>query len=113
MYNLFLDDLRFPEDVTWVLLPKDTQWVIVRSYSEFQEKLMKDGIPQCISFDFDLGDFSENPKTGLDCVSLLLHTCLQQQLPLPHIFIHSMQSSGRIEMVQCIESFRQKHKNIL
>ena len=48
-YRLFLDDERFPRQVTWVLLPTnfDPDWVIVRTYDQFVEHITKNGLPEC------------------------------------------------------------------
>ena len=54
-YYLFLDDERYPKQVTWVNLPL-VDWVIVRNYNEFVKKIEEDGMPVFISFDHDLAD---------------------------------------------------------
>lgn len=46
MIKLFLDDVRNPPDDTWV---------VVRSYDEFVNYIEKEGVPDFISFDHDLG----------------------------------------------------------
>ena len=42
-YNIFLDDYRNPENVTWVKLP-EVSWIIVRSYNAFVDIITKKGI---------------------------------------------------------------------
>lgn len=59
MKQLYLDDIRIPED------PEN--WDIVRSYEEFVEYIFANGIPDFISFDHDLG----TEKTGYDCAKFL------------------------------------------
>ena len=54
-YNLFLDDIRDPEVVTWVSLPK-VEWTVVRSFKEFTDVLKKKGIPNYVAYDHDLCD---------------------------------------------------------
>lgn len=58
MKYLFLDDIRMPVDVTWILIggvgPK-ANWNIVRSYEEAVEWVKVNGFPDVISFDHDLG----------------------------------------------------------
>lgn len=49
MYNLFLDDIRMPEDVSWVKLPKNIEWVIVRNYKEFRKTILNKGIPEFVA----------------------------------------------------------------
>ena len=53
-YFLFLDDERFPQDVTWVKLPQHN-WTIVRNYNDFVRTIESKGIPKEIAFDHDLG----------------------------------------------------------
>lgn len=46
-YALFLDDERFPKNVTWIDYPiSDGNWTIVRNYKEFVDIIMKKGIPK-------------------------------------------------------------------
>ena len=66
-YNLFLDDERNPEDVTWKALPK-TSWVVVRSFKEFHKTLKEKGPPELVSFDHDIGEF----RTGATCAQALI-----------------------------------------
>ena len=86
-YNLFLDDVREPDKVTWVNLPP-VEWTIVRNYNQFVSTIERFGLPNFISFDHDLAEehyhpamYSENvsdynklytnchfkEKTGYDC----------------------------------------------
>jgi len=53
--KLFLDDIRNPENVTWIKLPSG-HWEIVRNYTEFCDHITKNGMPTFISFDHDLAD---------------------------------------------------------
>ncbi len=50
MYSLYLDDERTPKT--------NRDWVIVRSYGEAVEYVKKNGIPNYISFDHDLGEIN-------------------------------------------------------
>lgn len=63
-YNLFLDDFRMPSDAfNYKPNPmyNNESWVIVRNYDQFIECITKNGIPEIISFDHDLGlDECEN-----------------------------------------------------
>ncbi len=59
MKYLFLDDERMPRDVTWMLIGGvgswGADWQIVRSFNTAVEWVLKNGIPDVISFDHDLG----------------------------------------------------------
>ena len=60
--KLFLDDERFPQDVTWVPISHDIDWTIVRTYKTFTEAIEDyfyhtKELPEFVSFDHDLADF--------------------------------------------------------
>lgn len=75
MRYLFLDDERNPADVTWILIggvgSQGAEWEIVRSLDEAINWVKKNGFPDVISFDHDLGlehysgDYSAR-NTGYD-----------------------------------------------
>lgn len=81
MKYLFLDDERRPGDVTWILIGGvgswGADWHIVRSMEEAKEWVLKNGFPDVISFDHDLGlqhyggDYSDG-KTGHDFAKWLV-----------------------------------------
>ena len=88
-YNIFLDDVRDPSDVTWVKLPK-VSWIIVRSYKAFVDIITKKGIlPDFVAYDHDLSashygdglhgdeiDYAKyDEKTGYDCAKWLVYEC--------------------------------------
>ena len=52
--HLFLDDERNPSDVFWISIEKG-DWQIVRSFQEAKDWVLKNGFPDVISFDHDLG----------------------------------------------------------
>ena len=83
-YNIYLDDIR---------TPKENNWVVVRNYDEFVNKVTEIGLGniEVISLDHDLGDTAMNEyfnnvspnyslnydnikeKTGLDCAKWLVN----------------------------------------
>jgi hypothetical protein len=83
-YNIYLDDVR---------TPKENNWVVVRNYDEFVNKVTEIGLGniEVISLDHDLGDTAMNEyfnnvspnyslnydnikeKTGLDCAKWLVN----------------------------------------
>ena len=74
--KIFLDDHRHPEDV---YSRDDAQdMIVLRNYNAFVAVIEADGLPEFISFDFDLGlDFNGKfAPTGLDCAKWLV-----QQFP--------------------------------
>jgi len=110
-YKLFLDDERWPEQVSWVPLP--TNWrghyKIVRDYNDFVRVITKYGLPEFITFDHDLApehyregfagaapkydEYKE--KTGYHCAEWLVHYCIKHDLNLPPFQVHSMSPVGR------------------
>lgn len=122
MYNLFLDDCRFPHHVKWINLP-DVKWQIVRSYEEFTSFINKNGLPDIISFDHDLADEhykdlnrsfiskkirydSFKEKTGYECAQWLIQYCVDNKLRLPHYEVHSMNPIGRHNIKSLLRHFQ-------
>lgn len=96
-YNLFLDDIR---------IPKEGDWVIVRSYQEFVDTIKTKGNPAVISFDHDLALIHYDPKasresfeyyeeTGYDAAKWYLSYIVDNNIPRAKILIHSMNPIGR------------------
>jgi len=89
--KLFLDDevtpmCRYPRD-------NDEDWNIVRSFTEFKEYILKNGIPKTISFDHDLGMFEGD---GNDCAKWLVEYCIDNKIFEPNfvVLVHSMNPAG-------------------
>lgn len=110
--NLFLDDLRHPEEVTWVNLP-DVKWTLARDYKEFVGIIRDSGIPEVVSFDNDLCDehyrefywanSSENHesrgvfryekmqlRTGYHCAAWLMLHCMKKRVDFPKYYVHTL-----------------------
>jgi len=69
MKKLFLDDERNPGDVTWVAL-ESGPWHVVRSYKEACEWVERNGFPDVVSFDHDLGyEAFDTDESGLIVVT--------------------------------------------
>lgn len=100
-YNLFLDDQRTPNEVTWVDYGDVTDWVIVRSYEDFISVVRSRGAPSNVSFDHDLEPQHYPPvcdystPTGKDCARFLLDYCYEKNVtPKGRIFIHSLNTEA-------------------
>ena len=126
-YNLFLDDdpTRIPGKLPWIDLPL-VEWIIVRNYEAFVNRILCDGIPQIVSFDHDLGDehykeyhrvhatgFKEKinytkfkEKTGYDCAKFLANFCVDNSIPLPLYYIHTLNGPGAANIFSIMESAR-------
>lgn len=74
-WNLFIDDERNLEDVTWAPWQvrekyRNEEWVIARSYGDAMIEILNRGFPKFVSFDHDLGD--ETKYTGYDVAKQLV-----------------------------------------
>lgn len=128
-FHLFLDDEREPRQVTWVEMPPNVAWIIVRNYEEFTRTInheaRKGVLPGFIAFDHDLADehysgymlvrsgipYEEafrnvTEKTGLDCAKWLVEThLLPNGLPPPEFVVHSMNPEGAANIRSYLESY--------
>jgi len=126
--KLFLDDIRNPIDCTYYISSGEIYlelWDIVRSYNEFIDYIELNGVPDVISFDHDLADehydmsvysgpigpdvseftydrFKE--KTGYDCAKWLCNYCIQNAIPLPKYYVHSMNPIGKENIEKYLEN---------
>ena len=122
-YYLFLDDSRYPETVTWVELPftDETKWVMVGNYQEFVSTILEKGVPKFIAFDHDLADEhykefhncggifryeSMTEKTGFCCAKWLCKYCRDNKIKFPEYVVHSLNTIGKDNIVNYIESYK-------
>lgn len=125
---LWLDDYRDPRVSSF--LPKYVpdhkiyhNFIWVKSYDEFVEWIIINGLPHKISFDHDLADEHYAPteaygnynhwvneqnfqeKTGMDCVKWLIDYCMDNNLKLPLWVCHSANPAGVENMSGLLKSF--------
>lgn len=123
-YNLFLDDERVPSSVSWMEIPDNIEWTIVRTYSEFVAIIIKCGLPNSISFDHDLGNSAYKEffrahagdkiinygnireQTGYDCAKWLAQYCIDNKVPIPQYYLHSKNYIGCENIRSILESAR-------
>jgi hypothetical protein len=122
MSKLFLDDVRYPQDVWRNTIDPDyefdQEWIIVRTYDAFVSYIEVKGLPDLISFDHDLSfdhylEVNQNQidyntfteKTGYHAAQWLVDYCLDKDLPLPRCKVHSMnvEGKGNIERILRLE----------
>lgn len=114
--KLYLDDVR---------TPLDESWIVVRNYDEFVETITKHGLNnfEIISLDHDLGDQAMveyytnvknnstldynniQEKTGMDCTKFLIDYCLDNNVKLPLVVVHSANPIGSANMMGYINNF--------
>lgn len=103
-WNLFIDDERLVQDVTWAPLKiqekyQNEEIAVARTFEEVMFMIEHMGMPSFISFDHDLGV----EKTGYDIAKKLVELDLDDEYPFPpgfSFFIHSQNPVGKknIEM---------------
>jgi hypothetical protein len=107
-YNLFLDDNRIPTHVTWVDIPKDQHYSVVRNYQEFVDIITLRGLPKFVCYDHDLNDIpydSYTEKTGYDAAKWLVDYCMKKGVKHPPYVVHSMNPVGKRNIESYIESY--------
>jgi hypothetical protein len=135
MKKLYLDDFRFPKlsfDYTNNIIYNDKDWDIVTNYDEFVNYILKNGLPNLISFDHDLADEHYTPaiywndyekskeyqeklqykeKTGLECAKWLIDYCIDNKQKLPNYLCHSQNPVGKDNILGLLDNFN-KNENI-
>ena len=102
---LWLDDARNPFINDWTIFspfphPFETIWV--RNYEEFMTWILKNGLPDGICFDHDLG----TKMTGYDIAQKLCEYCYQLNLPFPAYGVQSANPVGRENIISYIENYK-------
>ena len=123
-YNLFLDDVRLPNNVTWVDLPPNQHYSVVRNYNEFVDLVTLRGLPKFVTYDHDLADshygdglHGDNinynkykEKTGYDCAKWLVNECMKKGVKHPPYMCHSMNPVGKQNIINYVESYNRSIK---
>src|SRR6266700_6029419 len=126
---LFLDDDREPQQVGNYILPielrriyRTENWIIVRSFTEFKNHLLKNVMPDVISLDHDLAekmylkhldkngifnyeadDFKdERNRTGYHCLQWLIDYGRKNKYKLPVMYCHSLNPIGKANIENLI-----------
>jgi hypothetical protein len=121
IFNLFLDDIRFPEKAnifekgkTLFELSgiKHEDWIIVRNYEEFVFVINQLGLPKVVSLDHDLHrshmeyyfnfvqkygviDYNDlKVPTGKQCAEFLMEKWVEDGKPEIKAFVHSANPHG-------------------
>lgn len=141
---LWLDDIRDPLTDDWLVFSPISQpfkVVWVKTYNEFTEWIIKNGLPDGICFDHDLSDFQafynshpdrleeeleeakeqgklqewqtiiESEKTGFDCCKWLIDYCIDNNKTLPKWNCQSANPVGKDNMNGILNNFRKHQSN--
>lgn len=87
--NTFVRNSEFYKKIYQKYNPK---FIWVHNLEEFSKYIQTNGVPDLISFDFDLG--AGIPK-GSECAKWLFNYCKQNNKPLPKYFIHSANNNAQ------------------
>jgi len=106
MTKLYLDDIRDP---------KDSSFIVVRSFNEAVDFVKTNGVPDYISFDHDLGlEPGINEKTGYDFAKWLVEADLNEEIEIPIHFrfnVHSANPIGAKNIEEYLKGYlRTKNK---
>jgi len=124
MTYLMLEDRpeRTPEQIANYILPVELRpmyrkedWIIVKSYDQFVEWILENGLPDVISFDHDLADehyaFAGNYnifryETGYDAAKWLCNYCSENSKKLPECYVHSMNPAGADNIRNYLDNYK-------
>ena len=119
-YNLFIDDERWPVDVTWCTVSlrpvyAEGEWMVARTWSEVEELLTTLGMPDFISFDHDLGaeDVSIN---GYEIAKRIVDGDIDGRWSISDefdFFVHSKNPIGKANIEQLMIGYLQHKRDIL
>lgn len=73
----------------------DPEFTWVRTFEEFTDYIMQNGLPDLVSLDHDLG---KGLKKGAECAHWLKQYCAENGLKLPKFYAHSANPNGRSEI---------------
>lgn len=128
MTLLWLDDTRNPHESNWLSFSpiphREVIWV--KSYAEFTKWITKNGLPDGICFDHDLGKEVEQnlrkkgltkkavrklkteEKTGMDCARWLVEYCMDNDKDLPLWNIQSSNPVGKTNISSLLNNFKNR-----
>lgn len=110
MWNLFLDDERYPHDFSvQALIPQNEHevwkgWTLIRNVPDCREAIRVYGMPSYMSLDHDLGPGKE---TGYDFVKWLVDYMLDSDKSpnMVSFKVHSMNPVGKDNMEKLWKNF--------
>ena len=128
---LWLDDIRNPFEDDWLVFspitPDQVTWV--KSYQEFTEYILNNGLPDAICFDHDLGmpvalkarakgkskresrKLKQEEKTGYDCAKWLVNYCIDHNKPVPLYNIQSANPTGKENIDMYLKNYIKNYQS--
>lgn len=83
------DNISFYNNFMQTYSPK---FIWVKNFDEFTDYIEKNGLPDFVSFDHDLG---KGLRKGAECAAWLKQFCKENGLTLPKFYAHSANRNGR------------------
>lgn len=142
---IWLDDIRNPYENDWLVFSPTSDYeevVWLKTYNEFTEWIIENGMPVGICFDHDLSDFQAfyasypellaeaiedsktegkekeweekmaSEKTGYDCAKWLVEYCMDNNTPLPKWNVQSANDVGKENINRFLNNYRKHEENL-
>ena len=129
--RLFVDDWRTPELCANFMHRRGVNnseyrehWNVIKTYGEFVRWITNNGLPDVISFDYDMADTAEifddyetedyfnvdevRYYTGMDMAIWLKQYCIDNDKKLPVCYVHSSNYGGMCEIIDHLELLQTK-----
>ena len=130
---LWLDDYRDPMEGQWLVFSpitlEDLEVYWVKSYQQFIDWIITNGLPEAICFDHDLGLevafearskgmskrksrlLKKEEKTGYDAAKWLVNYCMDNDKKLPLYNIQSANPVGKENIDKLLKNFIEKYEH--
>jgi len=104
---IWLDDMRDPTDarMDWLAyspIGKEVEVIWLKNYSQFKNWILKNGMPDGICFDHDLG---EDTPSGYECAKWLVNYCLDNNVAPPVWSSQSANPVGKANINRLLRNF--------
>lgn len=106
MRGIFLDDERYPEDVTWIKYPENIEWFVTRTQDYFMCLLEGEEF-DIITFDHDIECYDDEGReiTGYDLLKWTLDHLYTNNKEIPKMYFHSKNPIGKENMEAYYNNF--------
>lgn len=91
-------------------------FIWVKNLPEFSEYIIKNGLPDLVSFDHDLSKIVRCDHNGADCARWLVNYCKENGLQMPKCFAHTANNKQRPvinDILGLNEDNKQKNKTVM
>ncbi len=108
MIGLFLDDIRFPQDVNWIDYPSNVNWKLCRTNWDVVIEIEElNNYFDVISLDHDIAceDGNGNEITGYDVLKRIIQYYHERKMKLPMIVFHTQNPVGKENMQRYLNNY--------